>query len=127
MRSWSKKIEHEYALLGQGVDHQMGLIQQEGRIAGPIGALPRHGNAEGAESGGAGGGNKKPADHLDVPEMLGGYAGELGRKSRELGHGGESAIRRAGQNIDIARNDLRESFVLRRRTDSSRTHAHSTL
>ena len=37
MWSRSKKIDHEYALLGQGVDHQMGLIEEKRGVTGAVG------------------------------------------------------------------------------------------
>ena len=56
----------------------MGLIQQQRGITGPIWPGAAHWHAEGAESGGAGGRNKKPADHLHVPELFGGYPRQFG-------------------------------------------------
>ena len=40
---------------------------------------------------------------------------------------GGAGVASANQNIDMARNDLSESFALRRRPDSSRVTAQSTL
>ena len=75
MGSRSKKVDHEYALLGQGVDHQMGLIEKQRRVAGTVGPGPLRWHTQGIEAGSSRGGNKKPADHLHVPEAFGGNAG----------------------------------------------------
>lgn len=77
----SKEVDHECSLLGQGVDHQMGLIEEQRGAAGPVRAGPGNRHSEGIETGCPGGSNKKPADHLHIPEVLGGNSAQLSRQS----------------------------------------------
>jgi hypothetical protein len=78
MRSGGEEIEDQYSSIRQGMDHQVRLVEQEGNIACAVGSATHGRDAEGVESGGAGSRNEKPAEHLRIPELIGGHSRQVG-------------------------------------------------